>query len=266
VTVHDLDFGGYTIRVHEEGSGSPVCFGHSLTFDASMFAAQSEVLAQSHRVLRFDLHGHGGSTAPDQPYTLEDVADDVARCLDRLEVQRTAWVGHSMGGMTGMRLALRHPSRVSRLALLNTSAQAEPDSIQQMYHQVNESSRGKPSNPATVAFVLQLMFSPDFAAAHPDRVAPYRRMLFEPPDSEGVYRTAHAVIWRQDLLAQISNLDLPVLVLTSAKDTSTPPHLGRAVAEAISGAVLIGLDGGHMSPVEQPEAVTSALVDFLGDP
>jgi len=265
VIVHDLDLGGYGLRVHESGAGPVVCFGHSLTFDASMFAAQVEVLARSHRVLAFDLHGHGGSTAPDRVFTLEDVADDVARVLDRLEVARTAWVGHSMGGMVGLRLALRHPARVSRLALLNTSASAETDSVQQMYHQVNERSRGKPSNAATVEFVLQLMFSPAFSAAHPEQVAPYRRLLFEPPDPEGVYRTAHAVIWRGDLRGELGRLDLPVWVLTSEADTSTPAALGEAIADGVGGAVLRSLPGGHMSPVEQADAVTEALVGFLGD-
>jgi len=265
MTVHDLAFDGYQLRVHESGTGPPVCFGHSLTFDAAMFQAQVPTLARSHRVLRFDLHGHGGSTAPDRVFTLDDAADDVARALDMLGVDRTAWVGHSMGGMVGMRLALRHPGRVSRMALLNTSANAEPDAVQQMYHQVNEGSRGKPSNPATVEFVLQLMFSPEFSKAHPDQVAPFRKILFEPPDSEGVYRMAHAVIWREDLLEQVRGLDLPVMVLTSAADTSTPASRGKAIAEAVSGAVATEVPGGHMSPVEQAETVTALLADFLED-
>ena len=80
---HTVAFDGYHLRVHEVGEGPAVVFGHSLTFDSSMWAAQVEALSHRYRLLLIDLHGHGGSTAPPRVFTLEEMADDVVAAVLR---------------------------------------------------------------------------------------------------------------------------------------------------------------------------------------
>ena len=93
-----------------------------------MWDAQADALAEHFRVVRYDTRGHGGSPVPPGPYDIDDLADDVVALLDTLGVEKAHFVGLSLGGMTGMRLAARNPERVDRLVVLCTGARLEPSS------------------------------------------------------------------------------------------------------------------------------------------
>jgi 3-oxoadipate enol-lactonase len=261
---HRIPIGSYHLIAQEQGTGPALLFCHSLTFDSSMFDAQAQALAEHFRVIRLDLHGHGQSSHPLEDFELEQMAEDLCKVLDHLQIDRCGYVGHSMGGMVGMRFALAHPDRVAALALLNTSANEQEQPLRDIFHQVNEDSRGKPTNPATVDFVLGLMFSEGFITAQPSTVAPFRQMLAEPPEGDGIYFAAKAVIWRSSVLDQLAQIDIPTLVLTSDIDTSVPASHSRDIAQAVPGARLIELTGsGHLTPVERSAEVIDVLTDHF---
>ncbi len=265
---HNIPVGEYSLTVYEDGSGPPILFGHSLTFDSSMWAHQVAALAENNRVLRIDLHGHGQSGHPDQDFTLEQMANDIAQVMDHLGIQQCGYVGHSMGGMVGMRFAMTHPDRVNKLALLNTSANEQEEPMRSLFHQVNEDSRGKPTNQTTVDFVLGLMFSDGFQRSHPSVVAPFRQLLADPPQGDGTYFAAKAVIWRTSVLEQLADIAVPTLVVTSDIDTSVPASHSHDIAARIPNASLLELNGsGHLTPVECADDITGALAaHFCGDP
>jgi len=260
VTTHRIPVGESHLTVREQGTGPALLFCHSLTFDSTMFDAQAQALSERFRVLRVDLHGHGTSGHPLTDYSLDQMASDLPAVLDHLGVQTCGYVGHSMGGMVGMRFVLANPERVERLALLNTSANEQEQPLRDIFHQVNEDSRGKPTNATTVDFVLGLMFSEGFIADAPVAVAPFRKMLADPPEGDGIYYAAKAVIWRNSVLDQIGTIDVPTLVLTSDIDTSVPAQHSRDIAQRVPGAKLIELSGsGHLTPVERASQVTELL-------
>jgi pimeloyl-ACP methyl ester carboxylesterase len=255
---------GYRLTVYEEGVGPPLLFCHSLTFDSTMWADQVNALSSQYRVLCLDLHGHGASGHPMREHTLEQMAEDLLTVLDYLNVSECGLVGHSMGGMVAMRFAMAHPGRVTHLALLNTSAHAQGEPIRSLFHQVNEESRGKPTNSSTVDFVMELMFSRRFMDEHPARVAPFRQMLAQAPEGDGTYWAARAVIWRTSVLDELPKIDVPTLVLCSDVDTSVPPSHSVAIAAQVAHSELVELVGpGHLTPVEEPASVTSALRQHL---
>ena len=97
-----------------------VVLSNSLGSTHTMWDAQADALAEHFRVVRYDTRGHGGSPVPAGPYDIDDLADDVVALLDTLSVERAHFVGLSLGGMTGMRLAARNPERVGRLVVLCT--------------------------------------------------------------------------------------------------------------------------------------------------
>lgn len=260
MNTHHIPVGDAQLTVREQGQGPALVFCHSLTFDSTMFDAQAQALSKHFRVLRIDLHGHGTSGHPLTDYTLEQMADDLPAVLDHLGIDRCGYVGHSMGGMVGMRFVLAHPDRVSHLALLNTSAAEQEQPLRDIFHQVNEDSRGKPTNDVTVDFVLGLMFSEGFIAKAPVTVAPFRKMLAQPPEGDGIYYAAKAVIWRSSVLDKLSAITVPTLVLTSDIDTSVPAQHSRDIAQRVPGAALVELTGsGHLTPVERAEHVTELL-------
>src|SRR5260221_7083188 len=90
-------------------NGPVVCFTHSLASDGGMWAEQlPPLLAAGYRVLRLDMRGHGGSDPVAGPYTMAQLADDVAASLDFLGIAKVQFVGLSIGGMLGQAFAIAH--------------------------------------------------------------------------------------------------------------------------------------------------------------
>ena len=86
-----------------------VCFTHSLASDGGMWAEQvPPLLAAGYRVLRLDMRGHGGSDPVAGPYTMAQLADDVAAALDFLGIEKVQYIGLSIGGMIGQAFAIAH--------------------------------------------------------------------------------------------------------------------------------------------------------------
>ncbi len=117
-------------RLEEHGAARhpgdpPLVLLHGLMLDRRMWRAQVGALAGLGRVLLLDGPGHGESEVP-PPFTLEDHADALAEALDELRAPRAILVGHSWGGMTALRFALRHRQRLAGLAVIGASADPEP--------------------------------------------------------------------------------------------------------------------------------------------
>jgi 3-oxoadipate enol-lactonase len=117
------------IDIHYEisGNGPWLTLSHSLCCDGSMWQPQMAALEARFTVLRFDTRGHGGSDAPAGAYTFEQMTDDVIGLLDALQIERTHFVGLSMGGMIGQHLALKAPGRIDRLVLADTTSRMPPE-------------------------------------------------------------------------------------------------------------------------------------------
>jgi len=114
------------VRLHAVQDGPPdapvLVLGPSLGTELGMFDAQVRDLADGHRVVRFDLRGHGGSPVVRGPYTVADMADDVLRLLDELGIDRFSYAGVSLGGAIGEQLAVTVPGRLARLVVMASAA------------------------------------------------------------------------------------------------------------------------------------------------
>src|SRR5262245_20648953 len=97
-------------------------FSNSLGTNLSMWDPQVPALSRRFRLLRYDTRGHGRSTVPPGPYTIEQLGRDVLGLLDDLKIAKVTFCGLSMGGMTGMWLGVNAPERLDRLVLSNTAA------------------------------------------------------------------------------------------------------------------------------------------------
>ncbi len=118
-----LDVGAHRLRVASSGSGPPdfVCL-HGLVDTLEIWDRLAGPLSERGRALRYDQRGHGESDAPPGPYRREDLAGDAVALLDRLEIGRAVLVGHSLGGIVAMTMALVHPHRVAGLVLIGTAS------------------------------------------------------------------------------------------------------------------------------------------------
>jgi 3-oxoadipate enol-lactonase len=238
--------------------GAPVVvLSNSLGATRAMWDPQVPGLAERYRVVTYDTRGHGRSPAPDGPYSIDDLADDVVALLDELGVERAHVVGLSLGGMTALRLAARAPDRVDRLAVLCTSAKPEPGPFLERAAAVRSGGTA-PLAPAIAARWL----TPGYAAANPDLVGRLEAMIAG-ADDQG-YAACCEVVASLDLRENLARIGAPTLVVSGADDVALPPEHQQVIAEGIAGAELLTVQpGAHLANLEQPEQITAALLAHL---
>jgi 3-oxoadipate enol-lactonase len=245
----------------EEGNpdARPLVLGNSLGTTLSMWDAQAPLLAERFRLIRYDHRGHGRSPVPLAPYEIDDFADDVVELLDRLGIERASYCGLSIGGMTGISLAARHPERVDRLGVCCSSPHMPPASNWQARAAAVDAAG---SVDAVADAVVERWLTPAFAAAHPDVRNHLRAMLAaSPPDG---YVAACGAIERMDLRPLLAQISAPTLVVAGEHDQAAPPDQhARLLADGIPGARYELVPAAHLANVEQPQRITELILDHL---
>jgi 3-oxoadipate enol-lactonase len=255
-----------SVEVHHVVDASPelpadapvVVLSGSLGTTHAMWDPQVPALAEHFRVVRYDTRGHGASLAPQGPYSIDDLADDLLALLDRLEVEKAHVVGLSLGGMTGMRLAARNPERVDRLVVLCTSALLGPA---QGWLDRAATVRAKGTG-AVAEPVVDRWYTAAYARSHPEVVAAAEAMVAD-QSPEG-YASCCEAIAAMDLTADLPDITAPTLAIAGADDPATPPeHLERIAASVKDGRLLVVPHAAHLASQEQAEVVTRAVLEHL---
>ena len=225
-----------------------VVLAGSLGSTSAMWDPQVPALETRFRALRHDYPGHGEAALED----VADVRDLVAGVLAHAD-ERFSFVGLSLGGAVGVRIALDAPERLDRLVLCCTSARfAEPALWEERARVVR--ARGMQ---AVVDAVLERWFTPAFRD-----VGRYRAMLLS-TDPEGYARCCEALA-RWDVRDELGRIAAPTLVVSGAEDPSTPPQHGELLAAGIARARHVVLpDARHLANVERAEAVNALLLEHL---
>lgn len=250
------------IEVHHIVSGKTegpaVVLSNSLGALPSMWDENLAELEEHFRVIRYDTRGHGDSPVPDGPYTIDDLADDVVALLDRLDIAKAHFVGLSLGGMTGMRLAARNPERVDRLVVLCTGAHLTPS---QAWHDRAATVR-EGGTQAVAEAVVARWYTPAFLEANPDIKAECVQIIGSTP-AEG-YAGCCEVIAEMDLRDDLPRITAPTLAIAGEDDPATPPPALAEIAENVQdGRLLVVPQSAHLANAEQPATVTPAIIDHL---
>lgn len=235
-----------------------IVLSNSLGTDLTLWDEQVPALIDRFRVLRYDQRGHGRTPATPGPYDVKLLGEDVLALLDHLGLDRVHFAGVSLGGMTGMWLALNAPDRIGRLTLICTSAQLGPPAN---WHERAALVR-KQGTLAIVDLSLERWFMPALATRR-DIVDKFGRMIAF-ADDEG-YAGCCEAIAAQDQLDQLSAITAPTLVIAGEDDPATPPEHSERIASAIGNARLVVVPGAaHLANVEQPATVNWLLRHHLG--
>lgn len=249
----------YTVDAPEPSDGaSTVVLSNSLGATLAMWDRQVPALARRFRVVRYDTRGHGRSPVPLGPYSIDDLVDDLVTLLDRLAIERAHLVGLSLGGMTAMRAAARHPERVDHLAVLCTSVRLDPA---EAWHDRAATVRSN-GTAAIAPAVVERWYTAAHRAAHPELVASARATVAATP-AEG-YAGCCEVIATMDLTADLPRISAPTLAIAGADDPATPPeHLDRIARSVQSGRLVTVPRAAHLANDEQPDTVNAALLAHL---
>lgn len=251
------------VRLHYQIDGDaqlPVLMlCNSLGTTLDMWAPQMPAFRAHFRVLRYDVRGHGQSAVTPGDYSIAQLGADAIALLDHLRIERVRFCGLSMGGMTGMWLGVHHPQRVERLVLCNTGAKIGDEATWKSRIDAARSGGMAEITPA----VLDRWFTAGYQQRAAQEVAKVRAMLLA-TNVDGYISNCGAVR-DMDQRADLARIATPTLVIAGKYDGSTPPELGRAVAQTIAGARYVELDAAHLSNWEQADAFTSAVLSFLLD-
>ena len=249
------------VRLRYELSGtagaSVLLFSNSLGTNLEMWESQRVALEDQFRILRYDQRGHGSSSVPPAPYKLEQLGQDVLGLMDGLRLDCIHFCGLSIGGLTGLWLAIYAPQRLHKLVLCNTGARI---GTVEMWNARIESVRQRGTKPIA-ATVVERFFSPEFRARCPQAVSAAERVLGETA-SEG-YIGCCSALRDADLRERIGGIRVPTLVISGSKDNATPPALGQFLCEHIAGVRYVELPAAHLSNIEVAAEFNAVISQFL---
>jgi 3-oxoadipate enol-lactonase len=249
-----------------QGTGPPLVLIHSVGLSTREgWRAQAPVLAQTHRVLRYDIRGLGESDAGDQALGVDTFAQDLGALMDHLEIDRAVIMGVSLGGFIAQAFTCAYPERVSALVLTSTGCRIDAG---------NSGARAE-RNAAiraggmAVAAGRQLdnHFSDEFRTENPDVMDWYREhYCANDPES---YIAIMEDLGRFDCCEAIGAVGCPTLIIAGAEDTgpvagAVPGENARILEQKIPGARLEFITGAHHYPqIEQPDAFNRVVTAFL---
>jgi 3-oxoadipate enol-lactonase len=263
-TVKQLNANGITMRYEiagEQNVDAPwVVFSHSLGCSNIMWQPQFDALAATYRVLRYDTRGHGKTSAPQGPYSLDMLAQDVKSLCDAIGIVKCHFVGLSMGGMVGQTVALNYPELLLSLTLADTSSHYGAAALP-FWETRSDTAKTQGMTPL-VAPSLDRWFTAPFRAAQPVLMQQAMQWVLDTP-SQG-YAACCMAIAVIDTTARLAQITVPVLIIVGAQDMATPPASSELIHAHIPGSTLLVLDSAaHIASVEQASAFTGALQKFL---
>jgi 3-oxoadipate enol-lactonase len=250
-------------RIHYSLSGDnslpALVLSTSLGTNFSIWDAQVPEFEKYFRLLRYDMRGHGQSSAPPPPYSVPDLVSDLLSLVDFLAIDRFHFCGLSVGGMIGMTLALESPRRLQKLVLCSTAVKIGTlESWNARIEMVRtrgmkEIARATPPR----------WFTPDFQNNSPDAVAAVVQSIESL--NPGGYIGGCCAVRDFDARATVSGIRVPVLVISATHDPAAPPSDGRFLADHIPGARYLELNASHISVMEEPQRFTNEVLAFLAE-
>ncbi|GMQ86725.1 MAG: alpha/beta fold hydrolase [Acidimicrobiia bacterium] len=245
-----------TFHYLESGDGPVALFVHGFPLDATMWSEQLEGLAALRRCLAIDLRGFGRSGRSPRPVlAMEDHAADLEAFLDKGSVAAAIdLVGLSMGGYVALAFAELYPERIRSIALIDTKS--TPDS--------EEAKAGRDATAMRLVKEGRAGFATDMtdallaAEASPWTRARVRTMIESTP-TETMVAALEGMKQRPDRTTVLAALRAPVTVIVGEQDRMAPLAEAEYMARSGRGTLTVIPGAGHLSPIEQPNAVTAAL-------
>lgn len=238
-----------------------VTFVTGIANDVTLFDGQAAALADTFRVLRYDLRGQGQSAATPPPYTIELLAEDLIALWDALQVERSHLVGLGLGSTVAMRAAIDHPERVIKLVPSCCRARMVPE-FAVMWTKLTDTVKAGGVE-AIVEQTAQRWFTDDFKQAYPEVIDKVRKMVGS-TSLDGYLGCVSAFVGL-DLEDELKDIRMPTLFMGGVDDKSGGPEvLMRGLAARVPGAAYVPVPkAAHIANVQNNDAYNAILRQFL---
>ncbi|MEP9377521.1 3-oxoadipate enol-lactonase [Aquabacter sp. CN5-332] len=248
-------------RIDGEAGKPWLVLSNSLACTLESWRLQLPLFTKTHRVLRYDTRGHGRSSAPAAPYSMDLFAADLVGLMDHFGIAKADIVGLSMGGMTGLGVAINHPTRINRLVCSAARADAIPPFIDSWNTRI-AAIRTADGMQGVVDFTIERWFTEGFRASHPDVIEEAKKMILA-CDVEGYIACAEA-LKGLDYKRSLGTIKAPVLYVAGASDGGAPPAALKEMASLTPGAEYAEIaPAAHIIPMENPDAYGDTVSGWL---
>ena len=272
----EITVNGRRVRYRVDGAGPPVVMLHGIGRSLEDWTEQHELLRDRFRVWSLDMAGFGRSEPLDEPSTLPALARSVEDFLDAVGVEGPVHLmGNSLGGAVAMQVAVQAPHRVTDLVLVDSAGFGREVTIALRLLAIRPLGRLllRPSRAGARQVERSIFRDPSFATearighayqlAHEPHAA---RVMLETSRSLGNLRGVRSQ-WRDQLLAAVAELDIPILVVWGSADRILPAtHFDAAAARLPKARTHLFPDTGHMPQIERAEELSRLVTDFWHHP
>jgi 3-oxoadipate enol-lactonase len=254
--------GNRRIHYDAQGSGPVLLLLHAFPLSSAMWASQAEAFAATHRVVRVDARGFGGSDLGEGPLTMDHIAEDAAAVLDELGAREAVVAGLSMGGYAAFAFARRFPARLRGLVLASTKA--VPDSDEARAGRATLAKKVEAEGAAAAAdALLPKLLGTTTQGEKPELVQRVRRAILDARPA-AISNALHGLGARPDSRPTLGLVKVPTLVVRGEEDAIASADEARQIQDGIAGGRLVTIPGaGHLPNLERPAAFDEALRVFL---
>lgn len=234
-----------------------IVFSNSLGTKYSMWQPQVDALQNDFFIICYDTRGHGASSAPQGPYTLAQLGQDVVNLLEHLNIKKASFCGISMGGLTGQWLAIHKSEYFNHVIVCNTAAKIGQE---QAWNDRAKLVREQGLQPIAATAATR-WFTERFIQSQAAIVESLSNDLAA-GSAEG-YASCCEALAKADLRENLKSITVPVLVIAGQQDPVTTIVDGQFMVDRITNSQLFEINASHISNIECPEEFTQAVRQFI---
>jgi len=256
------------IDIHYEihGEGEPILLIAGYTSSSGGWFLQTPALASQYSVVAFDNRGTGQTDKPDEPYTVDTMADDAVGLLDALGIDAAHILGASMGGRIAQNIAIRHPQKVLSLILACTGCGGPHDITgdASALRSISDPGLTQEEDEGEETGPLYHMMSKQFIDSNPEIMAQIAAISQAFPTPASTYRNHGLASGSHDAYDRLPEIGAPTLIISGDADVIVPVENSKLLAERIPNSELAILEGmGHCFKWEAADAFNGTVLDFV---
>ncbi|WP_289663578.1 alpha/beta fold hydrolase [Flavobacterium panacagri] len=247
------------ISFSDAGKGNTIIFLHGFLENKKMWKDYVAFFSDKYRIITIDLLGHGESDSLGYVHEMEDNANAVNKVLEHLKIEKATILGHSMGGYVGLAFAELFPQKIQKLVLLNSTS--KEDNPEKKINRTRAIKAVKQNYVAFVSLAIANLFSENNRTRLVDEIEKVKAEALKTP-LQGIIASLEGMKIRKDREWLLQENRFPVLLILGKKDPVLNYEDSLSQIEDTT-AELVSFEDGHMSQIENKEALKTVLADFF---